>query len=118
VAAAGISQSVIGQSLGGVPQDAAVLAFDRRERGTFSKSFEYMSQPASGGAGAMAAAACCSVKRRCSPASRANCNMAGHRFVVWHNTRCPGCDAGIDWQRNKLLAAVRAGTIQFRDINE
>ncbi|MBR0929492.1 DUF393 domain-containing protein [Bradyrhizobium diazoefficiens] len=27
-------------------------------------------------------------------------------------------DAGIDWQRNKLLALVRAGTVEFRDINE
>jgi predicted DCC family thiol-disulfide oxidoreductase YuxK len=27
------------------------------------------------------------------------------------------CDAGIDRQRNKLLAAVQAGTIAFRDIN-
>jgi len=30
----------------------------------------------------------------------------------------PVCDAGIDWQRNKLLALVRAGTVQFKDINE
>src|SRR5882762_5149908 len=44
--------------------------------------------------------------------------MTGHRFIVWYNTRCPVCDTGIDWQRNKLLAAVRAGTIEFRDINE
>ena len=39
-------------------------------------------------------------------------------LIVWYNTRCPVCDAGIDWQRNKLLALVRAGTIEFRDINE
>jgi lytic murein transglycosylase len=38
--AAGISQSVISQSLGGVQQDGAVLAFDRRQRYTFNKSFE------------------------------------------------------------------------------
>ena len=44
--------------------------------------------------------------------------MTGHRLVVWYNTRCPVCDAGIDWQRNKLLAAVRAGHISFKDINE
>jgi predicted DCC family thiol-disulfide oxidoreductase YuxK len=44
--------------------------------------------------------------------------MTGHRFVVWYNTRCPVCDAGIDWQRNKLLAAVRAGQLSFRDINQ
>ena len=44
--------------------------------------------------------------------------MGSPRLTVWYNTRCPVCDAGIDWQRNKLLAAVHAGTIEFRDINE
>lgn len=44
--------------------------------------------------------------------------MPGHRLVVWYNTRCPVCDGGIDWQRNKLLQAVRAGDIAFKDINE
>jgi lytic murein transglycosylase len=39
-AAAGISQGVISQALGGVTQDAAVLNFDRRQRGTFTKTFE------------------------------------------------------------------------------
>ncbi|UTD27900.1 lytic transglycosylase domain-containing protein [Bradyrhizobium sp. WD16] len=39
-AADGISPSVISQALGGVAQDAGVLAFDRRQRGTFNKSFE------------------------------------------------------------------------------
>jgi predicted DCC family thiol-disulfide oxidoreductase YuxK len=43
--------------------------------------------------------------------------MMGQSLVVWYNTRCPVCDAGIDWQRNKLLA-VRAGHISFKDINE
>lgn len=43
---------------------------------------------------------------------------AAQHLTVWYNTRCPVCDAGIDWQRNKLLAAVRAGTIEFRGINE
>src|SRR2546423_14777436 len=38
--AAGISQGVISQALSGVTQDPAVLAFDRRQRGTFNKSFE------------------------------------------------------------------------------
>jgi predicted DCC family thiol-disulfide oxidoreductase YuxK len=44
--------------------------------------------------------------------------MPGHRLVVWYNTRCPVCNGGIDWQRNKLVAAVRAGHIAFKDINE
>jgi lytic murein transglycosylase len=39
-AAAGISQDTISQALGGVTQDLAVLAFDRRQRGTFQKTFE------------------------------------------------------------------------------
>jgi predicted DCC family thiol-disulfide oxidoreductase YuxK len=39
------------------------------------------------------------------------------RLTVWYNTRCPVCDAGIDRQRNRLIAAVQAGTIAFRDIN-
>jgi predicted DCC family thiol-disulfide oxidoreductase YuxK len=43
--------------------------------------------------------------------------MTGPRLVVWYNTRCPVCDAGINWQRSKLLAAVRAGHISFQDIN-
>jgi predicted DCC family thiol-disulfide oxidoreductase YuxK len=43
--------------------------------------------------------------------------MPDPHLTVWYNTRCPVCDAGIDRQRNKLLAAVRAGTIAFRDIN-
>lgn len=38
--AAGISQGVISEALGGVTQDPAVLAFDRRQRGTFNKTFE------------------------------------------------------------------------------
>ncbi|WP_022722984.1 lytic transglycosylase domain-containing protein [Rhodopseudomonas sp. B29] len=39
-AQAGISQGVIAQALDGVTSDPAVLAFDRRQRGTFNKSFE------------------------------------------------------------------------------
>jgi lytic murein transglycosylase len=38
--AGGISQNVIASALGGVQQDMAVLSFDRRQRGTFNKSFE------------------------------------------------------------------------------
>jgi predicted DCC family thiol-disulfide oxidoreductase YuxK len=45
-------------------------------------------------------------------------SMPSPHLTVWYNTRCPVCGAGIDWQRNKLLAAVRAGTLSFRDINE
>ena len=38
--AAGVSGSVISAALGGVQQDGSVLAFDRRQRYTFNKSFE------------------------------------------------------------------------------
>jgi lytic murein transglycosylase len=39
-AAAGVSRSVIDSAFAGVTVDGAVLAFDRRQRGTFRKSFE------------------------------------------------------------------------------
>src|SRR5882672_3960177 len=39
-AAAGVSRAVIDSAFAGVTLDPAVLAFDRRQRGTFRKSFE------------------------------------------------------------------------------
>src|SRR5438045_6025365 len=39
-AAAGVSQNIISNAFIGVTQDQAVLAFDRRQRGTFRKTFE------------------------------------------------------------------------------
>jgi len=39
-AASGISQGVIASAFAGVTQDQAVLNFDRRQRGTFRKTFE------------------------------------------------------------------------------
>ena len=39
-AAAGVSQNVIANAFAGVSQDQSVLAFDRRQRGTFRKTFE------------------------------------------------------------------------------
>jgi predicted DCC family thiol-disulfide oxidoreductase YuxK len=39
------------------------------------------------------------------------------QLTVWYNTKCPVCNAGIDWQRNRLIQAARAGVIEFRDIN-
>jgi predicted DCC family thiol-disulfide oxidoreductase YuxK len=39
------------------------------------------------------------------------------RLTVWYNTKCPVCNAGIEWQRNRLVRAARAGAIEFRDIN-
>jgi predicted DCC family thiol-disulfide oxidoreductase YuxK len=44
--------------------------------------------------------------------------MPGRRIVVWYNARYPICNGGIDWQRNKLAAAVRVGRIVFKDIDE
>jgi membrane-bound lytic murein transglycosylase B len=38
--AAGVSRAVIDNAFAGVTQDQAVLAFDRRQRGTFRQSFE------------------------------------------------------------------------------
>ena len=39
------------------------------------------------------------------------------KLTVWYNTKCPVCNAGIDRQRNRLLRAVQADAIEFRDIN-
>jgi len=39
------------------------------------------------------------------------------KLTVWYNTKCPVCNAGIEWQRSRLLRAVRSGIIEFRDIN-
>ena len=39
------------------------------------------------------------------------------QLTVWYNTKCPVCNAGIDWQRSRLARAARAGGIEFRDIN-
>jgi predicted DCC family thiol-disulfide oxidoreductase YuxK len=39
------------------------------------------------------------------------------KLTVWYNTKCPVCNAGIDWQRSRLVRAARAGLIEFRDIN-
>ncbi|QKD06291.1 thiol-disulfide oxidoreductase DCC family protein [Mesorhizobium loti] len=38
-------------------------------------------------------------------------------LTVWYNTRCPVCDAGITRQKRRLIEAVKAGRIAFRDIN-
>jgi predicted DCC family thiol-disulfide oxidoreductase YuxK len=43
--------------------------------------------------------------------------MSAPRLVVWYNTRCPVCDAGINRQRNKLIDLVKSGAVAFRDIN-
>jgi len=38
-------------------------------------------------------------------------------LTVWYNTRCPVCDAGISRQKKRLIQAIKAGRIEFRDIN-
>jgi predicted DCC family thiol-disulfide oxidoreductase YuxK len=38
-------------------------------------------------------------------------------LTVWYNTKCPVCNAGINWQHSRLVRAARAGVIVFRDIN-
>lgn len=38
-------------------------------------------------------------------------------LTVWYNTRCPVCDAGVSRQKRRLVEAVKAGRIAFRDIN-
>ncbi|RWB71238.1 MAG: DUF393 domain-containing protein [Mesorhizobium sp.] len=38
-------------------------------------------------------------------------------LTVWYNTRCPVCDAGINRQKRRVVEAVKAGRVAFRDIN-
>ncbi|MBL1404655.1 MAG: DUF393 domain-containing protein [Rhizobiales bacterium] len=38
-------------------------------------------------------------------------------LIVYYNTKCPVCDAGINYQQNKLIALVKSGKVEFRDIN-
>ena len=39
------------------------------------------------------------------------------KLTVWYNTKCPVCNAGIQWQHSRLVRAARTGIIEFRDIN-
>lgn len=39
------------------------------------------------------------------------------KLTVWYNSKCPVCNAGIERQHSRLVRAVRAGAIEFRDIN-
>ena len=38
-------------------------------------------------------------------------------LTVYYNTKCPVCDAGITWQKRRLIQAARTRAIEFRDIN-
>jgi predicted DCC family thiol-disulfide oxidoreductase YuxK len=38
-------------------------------------------------------------------------------LTVWYNTRCPVCDAGIRHQKRRLVEGVKAGRVEFLDIN-
>jgi predicted DCC family thiol-disulfide oxidoreductase YuxK len=38
-------------------------------------------------------------------------------LTIFYNTRCPICDAGISYQRRKLIALVKNCLVEFRDIN-
>jgi predicted DCC family thiol-disulfide oxidoreductase YuxK len=39
------------------------------------------------------------------------------KLTVWYNTKCPVCNAGINWQQSRLVRAARSGAIEFHDIN-
>ncbi len=39
------------------------------------------------------------------------------KLTVWYNTKCPVCNGGINWQKDRLARAARAGAIDFHDIN-
>ena len=39
-------------------------------------------------------------------------------LTVFYNTKCPVCDAGIGWQKRRLINAMKQGKIAFEDINQ
>ena len=88
-AAAGISRAVIDSAFAGVTEDAAVLSFDRRQRGTFRKSFEeyaaIRSMRASSAAWRCVSCAGSACRPRCSHSAvclleaRATCVRLGYR---------------------------------------
>ena len=39
------------------------------------------------------------------------------QLIVYYNTKCPVCDAGITQQRSKLRALAKAHVVEWRDIN-
>ncbi|MGX5849841.1 thiol-disulfide oxidoreductase DCC family protein [Mesorhizobium sp. PL10] len=43
--------------------------------------------------------------------------MSKPLLTVWYNTRCPVCDGGVTRQKRRLIEAIKAGRIEFRDIN-
>ncbi|ESZ70343.1 thiol-disulfide oxidoreductase [Mesorhizobium sp. L103C119B0] len=43
--------------------------------------------------------------------------MSKPALTVWYNARCPVCDGGITRQKRRLIEAIKAGRIEFRDIN-
>jgi len=38
-------------------------------------------------------------------------------LIVFYNTLCPVCDGGITRQQRKMIALVKSGEVEFRDIN-
>jgi predicted DCC family thiol-disulfide oxidoreductase YuxK len=46
-----------------------------------------------------------------------NPDVVTAKLTVWYNTKCPVCNAGINWQQSRLVRAARSGAIEFRDIN-
>jgi len=40
-----------------------------------------------------------------------------HPLIIYYNTLCPVCNAGITKQQQKMIEMVKAGKIEFRDIN-
>ncbi len=38
-------------------------------------------------------------------------------LTIFYNTHCPVCDAGISYQRGKMIALLKRGLIAFQDIN-
>jgi hypothetical protein len=116
---AGVSQNVISSAFMGVVQDQAVLAFDRRQRGTFRKSFEeYVATRVGAGRIKRAVRRCCSGTRLCCRGSSGN--SACRKSCSWRSGGWRPISALATWASCRSSASsppwrtIAAGTDLFQ----
>ena len=44
-----------------------------------------------------------------NPSNRCASSTTRSQADFWYDTKCPNCNAGIEWQRRRLVRAARAG---------
>ena len=100
----GFRSSVISTGLGGVTPDPAVMAFDRRQRGTFNKTFEQYAATRVPPPRVKRARTMMSATRRCSAGSSSS--SACRRSSSWRSGRME-TDNGATWASCRWCARWR-----------